>query len=86
MQGGRLGFQVDLARAPSEVPDATREKLSSPYFADLKIGGVRTKLFIPTNEIVREADGRREPMFAPPLREEAKPQKPGSEKRKAPRA
>ncbi len=46
-----------------------QEPLDGSYFADTKIGGTLMKWFLPTNEIVREVNGRRELTFAPPLRE-----------------
>jgi hypothetical protein len=80
----RLGFQVDLSRPPGYLPDAMKEPLDGSYFADVKIGTTPMKWFLPTNEIVREVNGRRELTFAPPLREEADSQKPPSAKRKQP--
>jgi len=84
VKGNRLAFQVDLSLPPSQMPDVLREPLDGPYFTDVKVGATRMKCFLPANEIVRERDGAREAVFAPPLREEAKPRKPQSAKRKPP--
>jgi len=84
MKGSRISFRVDLALLPSQMPDVMREPLDSPYFANTKIGATRMKWFLPANEIVREPGGAREVVFAPPLREGARPRKPQSAKRKAP--
>jgi SAM-dependent methyltransferase len=84
MKSGRLAFRVDLQSKAAELPDAMREPLDGPYFIKLKVDGVKMKLFLPANEIVRETEAGRELAFAPPLRESSRPRKLSSDKRAAP--
>jgi SAM-dependent methyltransferase len=72
LKSGRLAFCVDMASA-AQAPDPMPENLSDPGFVDAKIGGVRGRLFVPTNEFVWEQEGRRNVAFAPLLREKNKP-------------
>jgi hypothetical protein len=68
MNMDRVAFCVDLSLPATDIPNPLQENFGSPCFVDVQIGGQATKLFLPTNEIVTEREGRRTVSFAPPLR------------------
>jgi SAM-dependent methyltransferase len=71
-KAGRLAFCVDLAEPATALPMAEEAGPDSEYFVTQKFGSEHVKIFIPTNEMWRDENGRKTLTFAPPERDAAK--------------
>jgi hypothetical protein len=71
-KAGRLAFCVDLSAPATTLPVAGQVEADSAYFVTLKKSGVSERIFLPTNELCHEQDGKTVLTFAPPERDAAR--------------